>query len=200
VEAAFYNDLDASWQHAWEQLVCGVNDRHHGFHTIQTATVDRYGLPQVRTVILRAVEPSETTLRFHTDLRADKIRELQVQPTVAVHAYHARGKLQLRLRGRAQVHANDDVAAQAWAASRPMSRTCYRMNPGPGTPLTGPDAYQPGDAVDATGQDADIGYAHFCVVVLHIDTVEWLYLAAAGHRRARWTRHNAAWTGQWLAP
>lgn len=200
MEAAFYNDLDASWAHAWEQLVAGVNDRHHGFHTIQTATVDSDGLPQVRTVILRAASPSETTLRFHTDTRAGKIGDLQAQPIVAVHAYHAPGKLQLRLRGRAQVHVNDDVAAQAWAESRPMSRTCYRMDPGPGTALTGPDAYRPGDAVEVTAQNPDVGYAQFCVVVLHIDSVEWLYLAAAGHRRARWTRHNGRWTGQWLAP
>lgn len=200
MEASFYNDLDGSWQHAWQQLVRGVNDRHHGFHNIQVATVDPDGMPAVRTVILRAVRPAETTIRFHTDARAGKIRELQSQPVVAIHAYDPRAKLQLRLRGRARIHREDDVAAKAWEESLPMSKTCYRMDPGPGTPLTGPDAYQPGNAVKLAAGSPDIGYTHFRAVVIQVDTLEWLYLAAAGHRRARWTRDHAAWAGEWLAP
>lgn len=200
MEASFYNDLDASWAHAWQLLVRGVNDRHHGFHTIQLATVGRDGTPQVRSVILRAVEPQSTTLRFHTDARAEKILEIEAQPTVAFHAYDVRAKLQLRLKGEAQVHADDALTEQAWAESRPMSRTCYRMEPDPGTLLDAPDAYQPGSTVDVLPGATDAGYAQFRAVVVQVTQLEWLYLAAAGHRRARWTRQGTQWSGRWLAP
>jgi hypothetical protein len=39
-------------------------------------------------------------------------------------------------------------------------------------------------------------------LLVEIDTIEWLYLANAGHRRARWQWNEAqnAWAGSWLIP
>lgn len=200
VEAAYYNDLEASRAHAWSELARAAADRRHAFHQVQVATVAANGLPEVRTVILRGVDARTGTLRFHSDGRADKLAALAANPVAAVHAYDARAGLQLRLRGPVAVHADDALAEAAWRDAHAMSRVCYRMAPGPGTPLATPDGYAPG--VDRVPEDgaADPGRVHFRAIVVHADMMEWLCLAAAGHRRARWERSADIWRGRWLAP
>jgi pyridoxamine 5'-phosphate oxidase len=195
VEATFYNDLDASLRHAWEELSLAGRDRRHGFRNLQLASVAADGTPRIRTLVLRGVEPDTATLRVHTDRRSDKLDELRLQPRVAVHAYDPVGKLQLRMLGRAELHLDDAIADAAWAATQDMGRVCYRVLPAPGTPLSAP-----GEAVFATAADADPGRAHFAAVRIQLDMMEWLYLAQTGHRRARWTAADNAWHGTWLAP
>lgn len=197
VEAAYYDNLDESFNRAWQQLARATKDRRHGFHDIQIATVDAVGLPSLRTVVLRAVDAVTATLRFHTDARSSKVAELLANPAVAVHAYDAQRKLQLRLSGRASLHSDDALADVAWAESHAMSRVCYRVQPAPGEPL---DA--PGGFTHAVSEDSgdDPGRGVFTAVVVHVESLEWLYLAASGHRRARWTRNDATWSGQWLVP
>ncbi|MCS3903469.1 hypothetical protein J2T55_001490 [Methylohalomonas lacus] len=194
--ADFYDDLDAAFAHAWQQLARAVADRRHGFRVIQLATTAADGTPRVRSVVLRAVTAGQ--LQFHTDSRSAKLTEIAAQPRVALHAYDARDKLQLRLLGSASRHDQDDRRAAAWAATQEMSRVCYRIQPAPGTPIANPHA-----VTHAMPQaDPDPGYRNFTVVSVTVDRLEWLYLAAAGHRRARWQRCAGGddWSGHWLAP
>lgn len=193
---AYYNDLDAAWQHAWEQLARGCADRRHGFHLAQLATVDAEGAPDLRSVILRAADVETTALRVHSDARSTKCAQLAADGRAALLVYDARRKLQLRIRGRISLHGDDATAEAAWQAAKPMSRVCYRIEPGPGTAIATPDGYRhPEPATDAT----DPGREHFRVLLLQAESLEWLYLAADGHRRARWQQSNG-WRGEWLAP
>ena len=50
--------------------------------------------------------------------------------------------------------------------------------------------------------DADAGRDNFCAILCTAFELEWLYLAAAGHRRARfaWSESGALTTATWLAP
>ena len=47
---------------------------------------------------------------------------------------------------------------------------------------------------------SEIGYENFCVVEIFIESIEWLYLAARGHRRAYFTIKNSSVEKKWLIP
>ena len=190
------DDLEEILQAAWRLLADGVTDRRAPFHTPCVATVDGGGLPSVRTVVLRAVDPAARLLRFHSDLRSMKVAALRGNPHIAVHGYDAGRKTQLRLTGAARVHADDALAEDAWRGSRPFSRACYRVSPGPGSPIVDPSgAFTPEDRGDLKQ-----GRENFCAVVVRVDALEWLYLSAKGHRRARFDWHDGVLSASWLVP
>ncbi len=193
----YYNDLALSLAHAWAMLGRGAADRRSGFHTPAVATVDGAGAPSQRVMVLRAADAGTRTLRLHTDQRSAKLQHIARQPRVSLLFYDAHAKLQLRVSAAATVHANTDVAAQAWAASRPQSRLCYEQAVAPGEPVVSP---LPELAVDKRFAAADDGWANFAVLLVTVDAIEWLYLAIEGHRRARWEWRDGDWQGTWMAP
>ena len=198
----YYDDLDASLAEAWRLLGRGVVDRRHGFHHPTLATIGADGSPEARTVILRAAEAASRSIVFHTDLRSQKVAEVAACPAVALHFYDAGQKIQLRVKGEAMLHRGDELARQRWSASQPMSRVCYSIEPGPGAPLAKADAYrmQGTEQLAVEGFDS-IAFDHFTVIATHVTSIEWLYLALQGHRRAsfRWLADGSLGK-QWLTP
>jgi pyridoxamine 5'-phosphate oxidase len=194
---SFYDDLDETLAEAWRLITRGVADRRSPFHHPVLATVGIAGAPQARTVILRGCDPAARVLRFHTDARSEKAAEIAAYPDVALQFYDPSAKIQIRLAGAAALHRDDAAADAAWAGSRLQSRQCYAVLPGPGTKIgAGGDFALPEASEAATAS----GRAHFTTVTIQIRSLEWLYLAIQGHRRARF-----AWSGQdvdqtWLAP
>ncbi len=192
----FYNDADETLAEAWRLIMRGVADRRSPFHTPTVSTNGVDGWPKLRTVVLRRCDVTARSLRFHADTRSQKVAELARDPRIGIHFYDPAAKIQLRIEGRAVVHADGPVADAAWAASRSFSRACYAINPGPGTALSVPDEYDlPTDPALYDG-----GRVHFCAVETSIASVEWLYLANAGHRRAKFTWSGNAFEAVWLAP
>ena len=49
-------------------------------------------------------------------------------------------------------------------------------------------------------EESEIGYKNFCVVEIFINSIEWLYLAAKGHRRAYFSLKNNSLDKKWLIP
>jgi pyridoxine/pyridoxamine 5'-phosphate oxidase len=194
VPAPYYDDLAAALGFAFGHMTAAVTNRRSAFHTPTLATVARDGAPSCRTVVLREFDGAARILRFHTDMRGRKWEELQREPRVAIHGYDAGLKLQLRFRGRAELHTEDEVARAAWDASRTMSRACYAQRAAPGSSVDDPYAAL------ADAEDAETAYARFAVVRVHFDVMEWLYLAALGHRRAEFAWRGEAMTARWLAP
>jgi len=193
---AFYDDLDASLFEAWRLLAEGPALRRNAFHMPALATVDADGHPQVRTVVLRAADPATGTLRFHCDRRSAKATDIAATGRAALHGYDTASKIQIRVSGTARLHTDDATADAAWAGSRVMSRTCYGIDPAPGTRLPTGDAYtQPED-----GAEMDLGRANFCAVVVTATRLDFLFLDRRGHRRAAWVPGPEGWTGTWLAP
>ena len=191
----FYDDLEASLAEAWRRLADGVANSKSGFHFVQLATCETDGTPSVRTCVLRAVDREAGWVQVHTDRRGRKPAEIGREPRASMHAYDPAAKIQLRLTGKAVIHADDDVAEAAWARTRHFSRECYRLQPGPGTPLETPDAAEL-PRVD----DPEVGRENFAVLRLHVRRLEWLYLAAAGHRRALFDWASGSLQATWLVP
>jgi pyridoxamine 5'-phosphate oxidase len=193
---AFYDDLSGCLDEAWRRLAEGVAHRRGAFHTPTLATAGLDGTPRLRTVVLRGADPEARVLRFHTDRRSDKAAEIAREPRVALHAYDPGAKLQVRLDGRAVLHAEDAVTDAAWEAALPMSRVVYGVAPGPGTPIPEGDAYAlPEDEEAAHGERAN-----FRVALVTVERLDFLYLAYEGHRRARFTWEGGALRATWLVP
>ena len=191
----FYDDLDETRTQAWALLARGVADRRSAFHAPVVATLGLDGRPRARVVIVRGCDVAAGTLRFNTDRRADKFAELARDPRVSLTGYDAGSKIQIRVEGTATLHVDDAVADMAWAASRPFSRVCYGTVPSPGTLLGGGGDF----ALPAADAEIEAGRANFSTVVIRVHALEWLYLAHAGHRRARFDV-QAGQGGVWLTP
>lgn len=189
---AHAHDLAELRAEAFRLLARGVADRRSAFHTPTLATVGLDGAPRARTLVLRGFEAASRTLRLHTDARSAKPAELAREPRCALHVYDPAAQVQVRLEGLARLHRDDAVAEAAWAASRPMSRMCYAIEPGPGTPVAAPLP---------APRDPAAGRAHFAVILLRFHRLEWLWLAAEGHRRARiaWDAAGVE-EATWLSP
>jgi pyridoxamine 5'-phosphate oxidase len=193
---AFYDDLDATFAEAWRLLADGAAQGRSGFHLPALATLGADGAPRLRTVVLRAADDADGTLRFHCDRRSDKAAEIRARPACALAAYDDAAKVQIRVEGRASLHTDDAVADAAWAGSRAMSRVCYGSEPGPGTVLPAGGAY----ALPDEGTAATLGRPHFAAVVVRAERLDFLYLDRRGHRRAAWRRSETGWQGGWRAP
>lgn len=190
------SDLDGVRADIFARLGRAVKDRRSALHTPVIATRGTDGHIKARVVVLRAFDSDAVTLRFHTDRRGNKITELASDPQIAFAFYDPQARIQIRVEGTASVHHDDALADAAWASSQRMSRVCYGVAPAPGVTIPGPDDFNlPED--DAT---IAAGRAHFCAVLCHIECLEYLFLRHAGHRRARFTRTDSGWQGQWLAP
>lgn len=188
---AFYDDLDASLETAWQLWGRGTVDRHSAFHAPIVASVDADGNPQARTMILRAVDRDQRTMRFHTDVRSAKIGQWQGTARVCILGYDASKKIQLRVNGHVTLHTTDAVADDAWNNSRPESRVAYSVKIAPGSVV---------DMPTATPQPNGEGRENFAVVIVNIDSLEWIYLSAEGNRRALFAWQDGALKSNWLQP
>jgi hypothetical protein len=176
---------------AWQMLADGAARATAAFHTPVLATQAEAG-PELRTVVLRAADPEQQLLICHTDLRSPKLRQISLRNSTVWLFYDALAKVQLRIKAVATLHQGDELARQRWQASSEQSRQCYRNRLAPGAEVEDPD-----DAILALPDD---GFVNFAVIRSQVQSLEWLYLRAAGHRRARFVFNNGQWQGAWLAP
>lgn len=194
--------LTEVWIESWASLVRGVTDRHHAFHTpiLGTAAVPAFSL---RTVVLRGVQPEEGLICCHTDWRSPKVAHIQANPEVQWLFYDPVGKVQLRLRASAQLHHQNERAAEAWQHTTLTGRRTYAISAAPGFPLAEADSGLPPELLgrSPTVEESEQGWPNFAVIETRAVEVDWLYLCANGNRRAIFTRNSDdSWQQQWVVP
>ena len=201
---AYYDDLALSFEEAWNLIDAGVTNRNSPSHMPTVGTVDALGMPQLRIMILRDVSRDARTLRFHTDSRSIKAEQLLQNPATSVLIYDPAAKVQIRMSGKTHFTATGAVADIAWSASTPFARRCYMAEAAPGTPLAEPSSGLPDWIAGKQPEEEQLAdyRANFAALLVEVDTIEWLYLANAGHRRARWQWDAVqnSWAGRWLIP
>ena len=214
-QPSFYSDLNAVFAHAWSILreapIPSRSRPHAGFRTPTLASCDAEGWPQQRVMVLRDVAcdgadegaaAAAPRLRFHSDRRAPKFAQLAASPKCSVLFYDKASKLQLRASGVATLHEHGDGdATRAWRESNEASRRCYHVAEPPSAPtsLDRLRTLEEGVLAAAVG-DADPPSAHFAAIVVHVQRLEFLYLAHTGNRRAASTYGDGARGPEWLIP
>jgi pyridoxamine 5'-phosphate oxidase len=194
--------LDAVLADIWARLVRGGADRRSAFHTPVVASVDASGTAQQRVMVLRKCDQASATMRFHTDIRSGKIGDIGASTHVSILGYDAAAKIQIRATGRGIILCDGAAADAAWASSSPSSRRCYLTRLGPGTITRMPASGLPASLESRVPEqsETEVGRVNFAVLTVELLTLEWLFLAHDGHRRARFVREGETWPGSWLIP
>lgn len=202
--APFYNDLSASLSEARSLLASGAGSRRSAAHSPVVATLAADGSPTQRVMILRALDWEGRCLRFHTDPRSNKAGQLADNAAASVLVYDPEPKIQLRLSGSAQLLSEGVEVDRAWNESTLFARRCYLAEKAPGSIVDHPVSGLPSWVEGRSPSDAEVSpaRANFAILKFRFNSIEWLYLANAGHRRARWQWDSVAgdWIGDWLVP
>lgn len=193
--------LDVVLDDLWSRWIRGKADRRSAFHTPVVCAVDG-DTPCPRLMVLRNVDRTASSLRFHTDRRSAKARQFGRGEKVSIIAYDPTARVQVTAWGFAAIDEAGPDADAAWAASALSSRRCYFADPGPGTPTETPNSGLPATLLKRapTLDESQPGRANFAILVCRIERFEWLRLTACGNRRARFERMADTWEGSWLIP
>ena len=190
----FYNSLDETKKEIFSLLFQGVKKRKSNFHNTVLNTVTLDNKPEARTVILRGFDTEKLIVSIHSDLRAKKIVELQKNDNVCLVFYDDQKKIQLRVRGTANIRESYE---NSWNKLSNWSRRCYLSTRNPGMicefALEAPSSEKSKD-----------GLKNFSVIQILINEIEWLFLASQGHRRAIFSvernKSKLSVNGKWLVP
>ena len=197
----YYNDLDKIFIKIWHLLNLGLANRDAPFH-IPTFICGFNENFDGRKVVLRGVDEKKSTLWFHSDIRSRKIEVLKSNPKCSLLFYDKFEKIQLRLVGNAKINYQNYFTENSWKKTAHMSRQCYLGNKAPGSNTLVPTSglSKDVDNLKYTLEESNIGYKNFCVVEIFIISIEWLYLAAKGHRRALFSLNKKELEKKWLIP
>ena len=197
----FYNDLDKIYSKIWDLLNLGLQNRNAPFH-IPVFIGGKKNEFDARIIVLRGISEKENKIWFHSDIRSNKIKDLRFNPKGILLFYDKNEKVQLRISGLAKINYQNIITKKSWKKTAHMSRQCYLGNHAPGLDSSFPTSglAENIDNSKYTLKESEVGYKNFCVVDIFIDSIEWLYLAAKGHRRAYFSFKNNSLDKKWLIP
>jgi|TARA_B110000438_G_scaffold296684_1_gene341764 3-hydroxyisobutyrate dehydrogenase len=197
----YYNNLDEVYSKIWNLLNSGLQERNAPFH-IPVFISGAQNKFDGRIIVLRGVSEKENKIWFHSDIRSNKIKDLKSNPNGVLLFYDKNEKIQLRITGMTKINYQDNITKQSWKKTAHMSRQCYLGNYAPGSDISLPTSglTENIDNSKYTLEESEIGYKNFCVVEIFINSIEWLYLAAKGHRRAYFSLKNKNLERKWLIP
>jgi len=183
-------------------LTRGVKDRKHTFHTPVFCNVDNENSIESRVVVLRQFDSPNMVLNFHTDFRSPKILGLQQNNNSLLVFYDHKLKIQLRIKTTSTINNQNKVTQEMWEQTKLFSRKCYLTEKAPSSSTNLPE-----DGIDEslggrepTLEESERGYKNFTVVQNQIQQIDWLYLAASGHRRLKIILEKQIPSFQWIIP
>ena len=183
-------------------LTRGVKDRKHTFHTPVFCNVDNENSIESRVVVLRQFDSPNMVLNFHTDFRSPKILGLQQNNNSLLVFYDHKLKIQLRIKTTSIINNQNKVTQEMWEQTKLFSRKCYLTEKAPSSSTNLPE-----DGIDEslggrepTLEESERGYKNFTVVQNQIQQIDWLYLAASGHRRLKIILEKKIPSFQWIIP
>ncbi len=199
MQPAYYEDFKEIKKKIWSMLDDAVTNRSSQFRIPVFICGDQKDFDG-RIVVLRKSDQSNNLVQFHSDIRSDKIIKLKNNKNASMLFYDKEEKIQVRLKVECTINHNNEISKESWSKTGHISRKCYLVENGPGTESPNPTSgLKPElDNFEFTMEQSEEGYKNFTVIQCKIKTVEWLYLAAKGHRRARFELDNNK--EYWLVP
>ena len=199
MQPAYYEDLKEVKKKIWSMLDDAVTNRSSQFRIPVFVCGDQKDFDG-RIVVLRKSDQSNSLLQFHSDIRSEKITKLKNNKNASMLFYDKEEKIQVRLKVECIINHNNKITKESWSKTGHISRKCYLVDNGPGTESQAPTSgLKPEfDNYEFTMEESEQGYKNFTVIQCKIKSIEWLYLAAKGHRRARFDLDNNK--EYWLVP
>jgi len=199
MQPSFYEDFIGIKTKIWSMLDNAIKDRSSQFRIpvfICGSQDDFDG----RIVVLRKSDQSNNLIQYHSDIRSNKIAKLKNNKNASMLFYDKDEKIQVRLKVECTVNHDNEITKESWLKTGHMSRKCYLVDNGPGTKSPSPTSgLKPElDNFEFSMEQSEAGYKNFTVVQCKIQNMEWLYLAAKGHRRAKFDLENNK--EHWLVP
>ena len=198
MQPAYYEDFKEIKKKIWSMLDDAVTNRSSQFRIPVFICGDQSDIDG-RIVVLRKSDQSKNLLQFHSDIRSDKIPKLKNNKNASMLFYDKEEKIQVRLKVESTINHDNEITKESWSKTGHISRKCYLVDNGPGTESSTPTSgLKPElDNFEFTMEQSEEGYKNFTVIQCKIKSMEWLYLAAKGHRRARFEVDNKEY---WLVP
>lgn len=189
------------WQAAWQLLTRANNDRKHAFRTASVSSVRPDGTPNARTVVMRKADREAGTIRLYTDLRSDKMTDLEAGAQLHWLLWDPKKQLQFGASGSVK-RLERSRELELFGQLPKHGRKAYATVDGPGTPLAeNADGLPPNwEALDES--ETDYAAANFCVLETVLERAEVLSLERTqGHRRIRATKDGSgSWVTEWIVP
>ena len=199
MQPAYYENIEEIQNKYWSMLDDAVTNRNSPFR-IPVFICAHQDDVDGRIVVLRKSDRTNNLLQFHTDLRSPKIDILKKNNKASLLFYDKEEKIQLRVKVDCEINNQNSITKESWKKTRHISRRCYLTDSPPGTKSKNPTSGMISklEDFDYTIEQSELGYKNFTVIQCKIKTIEWLYLAAKGHRRARFDLKNDEIL--WLVP
>ena len=197
---SYYENSKEIEKKIWNLLSNAVKDRSSEFRTPVFICGNEEEFDG-RIVVLRKADQQNNLIQYHSDIRSSKIGKIRNNPNCSILFYGKEEKIQLRIKALCEINYSNNVTKESWEKTGHISRKCYLVTNGPGTksnkPTSGLD--NKFNNFDFTKEESEAGYKNFCVIKCKIKSIEWLYLAAKGHRRAL-IELNESKKFTWLVP
>ena len=199
MQPAYYENLEEIQNKYWSMLDDAVTNRGSPFR-IPVFICAYQDEVDGRIVVLRKSDRINNLLQFHTDLRSPKVDILKKNNKASLLFYDKEEKIQLRVKVGCEVNNQNSITEESWKKTQHISRRCYLTDDAPGTTSENPTSGMISklEDFDYTMEQSEKGYENFTVIKCNIKSIEWLYLAAKGHRRAIFDIKNKK--QNWLVP
>ena len=199
MQPAYYENLEEIQNKYWSMLDDAVTNRASPFR-IPVFICAYQDEIDGRIVVLRKSDRANNPLQFHTDLRSPKVDILKKNNKASLLFYDKEEKIQLRIKVDCEINNQNSTTEESWKKTQHISRRCYLTDNPPGTTSENPTSGMISklEDFDYTMEQSEDGYKNFTVVKCKIKSIEWLYLAAKGHRRAKFDLENKK--ESWLVP
>ena len=199
MQPAYYENLEEIQNKYWSMLNDAVTNRGSPFRipVFMCANQDEI---DGRIVVLRKSDRKKNLLQFHTDFRSPKVEILKKNNKASLLFYDKEEKIQLRVKVDCEINNRNSTTEESWKKTQHISRRCYLTDSPPGTISENPTSGMISqlEDFDYTMEQSEEGYKNFTVIKCKIKSAEWLYLAAKGHRRAKFDFENNK--NSWLVP
>ena len=199
MQPAYYENFEEIKNKYWSMLDDAVTNRASSFR-IPVFICSHQDEVDGRIVVLRKSDRENNLLQFHTDFRSPKVETLKNNNKASLLFYDKEEKIQLRVKVNCEINNQNSITEESWKKTQHISRRCYLTDSPPGTSSENPTSGMISklEDFDYTMDQSEEGFKNFTVIKCNIRSIEWLYLAAKGHRRAMFNIENKE--ESWLVP
>tara|TARA_Y100000992_G_scaffold192044_1_gene130425 strand:+ start:67 stop:666 length:600 start_codon:yes stop_codon:yes gene_type:complete len=199
MQPAYYENFEEIQNKYWSMLDDAVTNRASSFR-IPVFICSHQEEVDGRIVVLRKSDRENNLLQFHTDFRSPKVEILKNNNKASLLFYDKEEKIQLRIKVNCEINNQNSITEESWKKTQHISRRCYLTDNPPGTSSENPTSGMISklEDFDYTMDQSEEGFKNFTVIKCNIRSIEWLYLAAKGHRRAMFDIENKK--ESWLVP